>query len=559
MAETKEKEFPDWRILSAAKFAETYSEGCRNGQRFCFVLGSGASVESGIPMGGSLEYGWMKCLMGEEPDKGTPAMNVEETRKFAEKLRKDGKLQHEFSVIEDEWNQSKAEGRHTLSSEYYFDIYKLRFYPNSKNGYRYLERLMEHADPSFGYHPLARLLTDEYNNNLVITTNFDSLVEDALFLYTDQKPLTINHELTADYIGDHSIRRPIIAKLHRGLFFDPLNEPEDTTDLKGNWKKVLREIFHIYTPVVIGYGGGDQSLMSLLEEEDLDLPQGIYWCYMDKYGLPGENIRKLMTDKNGYFVQTEGFDHIMLILGNKMCPDQVTPGKTRGYLENQMNRRMMRYNEQIRELVKKGKEEGLEKLLEGIEEFNKNEAEEREERKEKDEMTAWDYWSEGWDFYFKYKYKEAIESYNKAIELNPRYADAYRYRGEAYDEMGEYDKALEDYNKACQLNPKDPFAFQSRGNLYKKLDLYVEALEDYEMAIQLDPLCGSPYEKRGDVYAELQNYNKALDDYAKAIELNPKEGGAYRNRAKVYRELGMVKEAKEDERKWMKYLQSGSV
>lgn len=257
MAETKEKEFPDWRILSAAKFAETYSEGCRNGQRFCFVLGSGASVESGIPMGGSLEYDWMKCLMGEEADKGTPAMNVEETREFAEKLRKDGKLQHEFSVIEDEWNQSKAEGRHTLSSEYYFDIYKLRFYPNSKNGYRYLERLMEHADPSFGYHPLARLLTDEYNNNLVITTNFDSLVEDALFLYTDQKPLTINHELTADYIGDHSIRRPIIAKLHRGLFFDPLNDPEDTTGLKGNWKKVLREIFHIYTPVVIGYGGGD--------------------------------------------------------------------------------------------------------------------------------------------------------------------------------------------------------------------------------------------------------------------------------------------------------------
>lgn len=556
MAETKEKEFPDWRILSAAKFAETYSEGCRNGQRFCFVLGSGASVESGIPMGGSLEYDWMKCLMGEEADKGTPAMNVEETREFAEKLRKDGKLQHEFSVIEDEWNQSKAEGRHTLSSEYYFDIYKLRFYPNSKNGYRYLERLMEHADPSFGYHPLARLLTDEYNNNLVITTNFDSLVEDALFLYTDQKPLTINHELTADYIGDHSIRRPIIAKLHRGLFFDPLNEPEDTTGLKGNWKKVLREIFHIYTPVVIGYGGGDQSLMSLLEEEDLNLTKGIYWCYMDKYGLPGENIRNLMTDKNGYLVQTEGFDHIMLILGNKMCPDQITPGKTMEYLGEQMNRRMTRYGEQIRKLEEKGKEEGSKKLGEGLEEFNKNEAEEREERKEKDEMTAYDYCSEGWDFYVEDKYREAIESYDKAIALNPRYAEAYQCRGAVYELLEEYDQALDDYNKACQLNPKNPFAFSSRGGLYKKLKLYDKALEDCESAIRLDSLSPRLYTGRGDIYAELKNYENALDDYAKAIELNPKYRFTYKSRAKVYRKLGLVKEAEADERKWREYLRN---
>lgn len=549
MAETKEKEFPDWRILSAAKFAETYAEGCRNGQRFCFILGSGASVESGIPMGGSLEYDWMKCLMGEEADKGTPTMNVEETREFAEKLRKDGKLQHEFSVIEDEWNQSKAEGRHTLSSEYYFDIYKLRFYPNSKNGYRYLERLMEHADPSFGYHPLARLLTDEYNNNLVITTNFDSLVEDALFLYTDQKPLTINHELTADYIGDHSIRRPIIAKLHRGLFFDPLNDPEDTTGLKGNWKKVLREIFHIYTPVVIGYGGGDQSLMSLLEEEDLDLPKGIYWCYMDKYGLPGENIRKLMTDKNGYFVQTEGFDHIMLILGNKMCPDQITPGKTLEYLENQMNRRMIRYSEQIRKLEEKGKEEGAEKLGEGIEEFNRNEAEEREERREKDEMTAYDYWSEGVDFYIEGKYREAIESLNKAIALNPHYDSVYEYRGESYENLKEYDKALDDYNKNCQINPQNSYAYYIRGELYRKLKLYDEALEDFTMSIQLKPRAVS-YESRGSVYAEQGDYEKALRDYAEAIKLDPKYGVIYRNRAKVYCEMGLVKEAEADERKW---------
>ena len=34
-------------------------------ERFCFILGSGASVESGIPSGSTLEMQWMDCLMGK--------------------------------------------------------------------------------------------------------------------------------------------------------------------------------------------------------------------------------------------------------------------------------------------------------------------------------------------------------------------------------------------------------------------------------------------------------------------------------------------------------------
>ena len=95
MAETKEKEFPRKRILSAGKFTEIYKEGCINGQRYCFILGSGASVESGIPMGGTLEYRWMNCLMGEESDRETPAKDRGETLKCAENLSDE--LQYDFN------------------------------------------------------------------------------------------------------------------------------------------------------------------------------------------------------------------------------------------------------------------------------------------------------------------------------------------------------------------------------------------------------------------------------------------------------------------------------
>lgn len=48
----------------------------------------------------------------------------------------------------------------------------------------------------------------------------------------------------------------------------------------------------------------------------------------------------------------------------------------------------------------------------------------------------------------------AIDEYSKAIELDPRYIEAYGARAFAYKGKGEYDKATADYNKAKELGFK---------------------------------------------------------------------------------------------------------
>ena len=545
MADKKEKfEFDKFRIISTRRLSTTMAEGRKNGERFCFILGSGASFESGIPIGTELEKTWMKDM--------EKAPGFVEVCRNAAALRASGKLDYDFEKdILPKWKNGEK-----LSSEYYFDIYTLRFFPNHRNGYFYFEKLISNANPSFGYNALVHILSDGMGSNLVITTNFDSLVEDALFIYTDKKPLVINHELLADYAEDPNVKRPIVAKVHRGLFFDPLNRKEETDKLKGNWAKVLESIFHVYTPVVIGYGGGDKSLMDLLEDSSVRMKNGIYWCYMENSGLPDERILKLISDKNGWLVKTAGFDAVMLALGNALAPKEIEPQNVGDYLKKQCDDRVGGYEKHYNELMKESLEE--DKLGKNIPE-NESKQDFKEDAKELDkrveaiqnskpesELTAWDYLLIGNRAILEKDYNRAIFNFNMAIKLNPEDAYAYLFRGIAYAALKDYDKAIENYSKAIELNPEYAYAYCFRGHAYVDLKDYDKAIEDYSKVIELDPEYANAYNNRGYAYLHLKEYSKSKTDIEKSLELDPDNGYAYDSLGELLLETGKYDEAIEN-------------
>jgi tetratricopeptide (TPR) repeat protein len=43
------------------------------------------------------------------------------------------------------------------------------------------------------------------------------------------------------------------------------------------------------------------------------------------------------------------------------------------------------------------------------------------------------------------QFEKAIQNYNQAIELNPKYADAFIDRGVAYADLEQFEKAIQDY------------------------------------------------------------------------------------------------------------------
>lgn len=91
---------------------------------------------------------------------------------------------------------------------------------------------------------------------------------------------------------------------------------------------------------------------------------------------------------------------------------------------------------------------------------------------------------------------EAIELYNKAIELNPTVSQTYLMRGTAYSNMFKYELAISDYNKALELNPNymEAYAnrgsakinqFTSKGNLDPTPEQTSSACEDFHKAKEL--------------------------------------------------------------------------
>jgi tetratricopeptide (TPR) repeat protein len=84
-------------------------------------------------------------------------------------------------------------------------------------------------------------------------------------------------------------------------------------------------------------------------------------------------------------------------------------------------------------------------------------------------------------------FNRAIESFSKALRLNPRFADALIERSAALLEKGDYDNALADLSEAVYLDPKSARGYYRRGGILGTRGDYAGAIADYDRSLRLDP------------------------------------------------------------------------
>lgn len=154
------------------------------------------------------------------------------------------------------------------------------------------------------------------------------------------------------------------------------------------------------------------------------------------------------------------------------------------------------------------------------------------------QKTAEEYYEIGNSKFKIANYEEAIVYFTKAIQSNPKYAEAYYMRANASISNNhnhrDRDSTFADLSKAIKLNPKYIDAYKVRASLKIENGPNVAAFEDYNKLIELSTNKDEYYSLRANLKYKLYDFKSAIEDSKKALTINPKEVRYYLNIGHIY-------------------------
>jgi tetratricopeptide (TPR) repeat protein len=174
-------------------------------------------------------------------------------------------------------------------------------------------------------------------------------------------------------------------------------------------------------------------------------------------------------------------------------------------------------------------------------------------------------------------YREAIEEFQKALELSPDDASLHYGLGLIYSHLGNSNEATRELARATAIDPMygDPVISDADYYLNKKmygraLPLYEEVLRRkptyvkglfgaglccsqqgklesaekyYQKCIEIQPNFSLAHFNLGVIYSEMKMWKRAEEEYRQALELNPHNGKAHQNLGRLYDMQGDIHRA----------------
>ena len=102
---------------------------------------------------------------------------------------------------------------------------------------------------------------------------------------------------------------------------------------------------------------------------------------------------------------------------------------------------------------------------------------------------------------------ESKKLFEKALELNksPKSTKDYKNKGDSLLGLKKHNEAVEFYNKAIQLNPNDPVLFNNKGASLSMMQKYQNAIDCFDEAIESNPNYAEAYFKFSLTYLFISN------------------------------------------------------
>ena len=141
--------------------------------------------------------------------------------------------------------------------------------------------------------------------------------------------------------------------------------------------------------------------------------------------------------------------------------------------------------------------------------------------------------------------QKAIEEFNKALKLDPKFGYAINQLAYLYSGMNEFETALEYFKEYAAVSPGDANPYDSMGEMYFRMGKLDESIERFKQAIKVKPDFPSGW-KISYIFALKENYIEAfkwIDQHISQAPSLPLKSHGYQLKAFYYYILGNLEQA----------------
>lgn len=159
-------------------------------------------------------------------------------------------------------------------------------------------------------------------------------------------------------------------------------------------------------------------------------------------------------------------------------------------------------------------------------------------------------YNQGIKYLNKDNFKKALPYFEKAVEIDDKFAFAWDNIGVIQRNLGNYDEAIKAYKKSISLNSNNKTPLQNLAVVYVYQKKYKKAIRAYEKLGKLDENNPEVFYGIANAYISIGEYENSLNNMCKAYKLYIAQNSPYRSDAEkfiniLYRQ--MKSEGKENE------------
>jgi len=130
--------------------------------------------------------------------------------------------------------------------------------------------------------------------------------------------------------------------------------------------------------------------------------------------------------------------------------------------------------------------------------------------------------------------------------IDPEAANQHLERAEAYEQSGQTDLAIEEYDRAIESDKNFADAYFGRGWAHEATQAHDNAIRDFSKAVSLRPTFAEAYYARAWANEQIENTKQAILDYSATLRLEPDHLNASLSRGILQFYAGEMGKAGED-------------